>query len=196
MVRRQRRYRECVRMREGEPLEPAQPHAFGYVERRRLGERKLSDRVLDRDFPGTRGRKVSVRRRIGERLKEIVREATGFGLKPEPAVGVEKKFHVQEARPLGPTRPGAAFGARLSTSLERSQKIFVERIVEIVGDDETAFIDSEYGAPLLNRHETCDGSSRAGDDDLLSGNRMPQQTGEMSLRFVDADLMHGDANVD
>ena len=36
MVRRQRRFGERVRMREGEPLEPAQPHAFGYVERRGL----------------------------------------------------------------------------------------------------------------------------------------------------------------
>ena len=72
MMRRQRRCRECVHMRDGEPFETAQPHAFGYVERRRLGKRKLSDRVLDRDFPSARGRKISVRRRIGERLEGIV----------------------------------------------------------------------------------------------------------------------------
>ena len=183
-------------MRDGELLESAQPHAFGYVERRGLGKRKFPDRVLDCDFPGARGRKISVRRRIGEHLQKIVGEAAGFGLKPEPAVGVEKKFHLQSTRPPEPVRPGAAFGVRLPPSLECPQQIFVERSVEVIGNDETAFVDSEYGAPLLYRHETCDGLSRAGDDDLLSGNRMPQQTGEMGLRFMNANLMHGDANVD
>ena len=196
MVRWQRRDGECVRMRYGESLEPAQPHAFGYVQGRGFRKRKLSDRVLDCDFPGTRGRKVSLRRRVGEYLQEIVGEAAGFCLKPEPAVGVEKKFHIPSTRLPGPTRPGAASGVRLPPPFECSQQLLVQRLVEIVGNDEAAFVDSEDRAFVLYRYETCDGSSRAGDDDLLSGYCMSQQPGKMGLRFVDADLMHGNVNLD
>ena len=87
-------------------------------------------------------------------------------------------------------------GVRLPPFLQCLKQILIERSVEVIGNDETALVDPEYGASLLYRQETCDGSARAGDDDLLSGNRMPQQTGEMGLRFVDADLTHGELKVD
>ena len=80
-------------------------------------------------------------------------------------------------------------GVRLPPFLQCLKQILIERSVEVIGNDETALVDPEYGASLLYRQET-------GDDDLLSGNRMPQQTGEMGLRFVDADLTHGELKVD
>ena len=81
-------------------------------------------------------------------------------------------------------------------SLEGTQQLLVQRFIEIVGDDESAFVDSKYRAFVFHRHKTCHGPSRAGNDDILSEDDLPQQPGEMRLRFVNADLAHDDRNLD
>ena len=87
-------------------------------------------------------------------------------------------------------------GVRLLATFECPQQLLIERIVEIVGDDETPFVDPKYGACLFNRHKARHRPPRASDDDLLSRNGLPQQPREMGLRLVNADLMHGEAKVD
>ena len=97
---------------------------------------------------------------------------------------------------MGRTDSGAVPGARLLATFERPQQLLIERLIEIVGDDESPFVDPEYGARLFNRNKACHGLSRAGDDDLLSRNGLPQQPREMGLRLMNADLMHGEAKLD
>ena len=94
------------------------------------------------------------------------------------------------------TDSGAESGGRLLATFECPQQLLIERLIEIVGDDETPFVDPEYGACLFNRHKARHRPSRAGDDDLLSCNGLPQQPRKMGLRLMNADLMHGEAKLD
>ena len=99
-------------------------------------------------------------------------------------------------RSTGRTDPGAPPGVLLLATFERPQQVLVERLIEILGDDETPFVDPESGAGSLNWHEARHGPSRAGDDDLLSRSGLPQQPRQMSLRLMNADLMHGVQKLD
>ena len=83
---------------------------------------------------------------------------------------IPAKAGIHTAYPNTDARPGVDSGVRLSPSFECLEQL----LVEIVGNDETALVDTENGALFLNRHETCDGTSRAGDDNLISSNYMPQ----------------------
>ena len=87
-------------------------------------------------------------------------------------------------------------GVRSFASFERTQQLFIEWSIEIVGDDEASLVDTEHGALPFNRYEACYRSSRTGDDDVLSRNGLPQQPGEMGFRFVNTDLMHDDKALD
>ena len=49
---------------------------------------------------------------------------------------------------------------------------------------------------VLDCHKTRDGPTRAGNDDILSEDHLPQQPGEVGLRFVNADLPHDDPILD
>ena len=83
-----------------------------------------------------------------------------------------------------------------TSPFEGAQQILVERLIEIIGDNETAFIDSEDRAVVFDRHKTRHGLSRTRDDNLLPCYGLPQQSGEMGLGLVNAELRHDDMNLD
>ena len=81
---------------------------------------------------------------------------------------------------------------RSSATFKGAQQFLVKRFIEVVRDNESAFVDSKNRVPILHGHKTCHGLARAGNDDVLPEDHLPQQPGEMGLRFVDADVPHDD----
>ena len=167
---------ECVGGRDRESMNLVQPQALRDIDCRGFGKWKLADSVFDRDLPSARGGKVSLGRALGDDLQKIIAEASAVGLQPEPAVCIDEKLHVPSSeRETGTTSWKASSGIRSSASFELAQQLFIEWSIEIVGDDETSFVDTKHRAVLLDRHKTDHGSSRSGDDDLFSGGGPPQQ---------------------
>ncbi len=85
---------------------------------------------------------------------------------------------------------------RSAATFEGAQQFLVKRFIEVVRDDESPFVDSENRAFILHRHKTRHRLARTGNDDILSENHLPQQPGEVGLRFVNADFAHDEATVD
>lgn len=100
------------------------------------------------------------------------------------------------ARRVGLRRRVTSGGQRSSAIFKRTQQFLVERVIEVVRDDESAFVDSKRRTPVLHRHKTCCGLVRAGNDDILPEDHLPQQPGEVGLRFLNADMPHDDPNLD
>ena len=97
----------------------------------------------------------------------------------------------------GTARSGVTSGGnRSSATFKGAQQFLVKRFIEVVRDDESAFVDSKNRAPIFHRHKTRHGLARAGNDDVLSEDHLPQQPGEVGLRFVNADLPHDDPDLD
>ena len=71
-----------------------------------------------------------------------------------------------------------------------AQKFFVQWRIEVVGDDESALVNTGYRLLVLDRYKTRDGSTRPRDDDIFSGSSFSQQSGEMGLGLVNASLIH------
>ncbi len=188
VVRRQNRHGKGMNRCNGETLETAQPHSLGHVDRRRFGQRKLPDTVLDDDFPYACRGQVSPRGGIGQSLQQVGFETSAFSLEPEPAVRIDKKPRVHSKPPAGPRH---VCGACLISPLEHTQEILIKRVVEIVWNHETSLVDAEDGTALMDRDETGDRLSRPRDDDIFPFRYLTQQTGQMSLGFMDGDLMHG-----
>ena len=177
VMRRQVRDRECVHMRNRETLETAQTHTLGDVDRRRLGQRQLSDCILDRDFPATCGGEVPPRRGISEGIEKIVVELSALRLKPEPAVCIEEKLHFVKCPRLERLAPASRHIGRqpLIRDLQRRATILRLAVHRSRRDNESAFVDSKNRTPVLHRHKTCHGLARAGNDDVLPEDHLPQQ---------------------
>ena len=100
------------------------------------------------------------------------------------------------ARRVGLQRHVTSGGNRSSATFKDAQTFLVKRFIEVVRDDESAFVDSENRTPVLHRHKTCHGLARTGNDDVLPEVHLPQQPGEVSLRFLNADMPHDVPNLD
>lgn len=83
-----------------------------------------------------------------------------------------------------------ARGNGLVTSFECARQVLVQRIIEIVGDDETPFINAEYRTALLDWNQPRHRPSGARDDDLFPFDDLTQQPGQMSLGLMDGNLVH------
>ena len=167
MVWRQSRDPQRVRRRDRQPVDPARTHAFGDVNGRGLGQRQFPDRILDGDFPHAGRREVTLLRRVRETLQKVCREAAGFGLEPEPTVGVEKKFHVSCSMSGAPAqvRPSKARNRDSSSGASKSS-----------GTTNRPSSTPNTGtlSRSLYRHETDHGPAGASNDDVLPGRRLPQ----------------------
>ena len=96
------------------------------------------------------------------------------------------------ARRVGLRRHVTSGGNCSSATFEGAQQFLVKRFIEVVRDDESTFVDSEHRTPILHCHKTYHGLAGAGSDDVLAEDHLPQQPGEVSLRFLNVDILRLD----
>ena len=66
---------------------------------------------------------------------------------------------------------------RSVAAFECAEQCHVERIVEVVGDDETSLVDTEHRPGVFDGNEPRHRPPRPHDDDVFSGGNLLQQPG-------------------